>query len=555
MPRNVPHIFRLSEDIILSILSLCGPSAFADKLVTAQSVQDKRWIKDYSHALTITHTCRLWREYALRTPSLWSIPLLDRPKLCQMMLERAGNVPLTVRWPPYVNNIGCDEDGNTIRGEVPEASDDPVDLQVDEILENTPSVHELALSAGSAGIAEMLDSISESLILNTLRIGPTEHVIQDDIWRMPENTIPPFLSLSRLICYSCLPPTNYLGMNSITALTIDCSSIGPRSCPHVASFGETLDILRSTLALTRLTLECLVDTQSLPSSPVPPVELRDLQQLCISDGPDVVLALASHIRSPHQVETTLSMCLNYDQHVSEWRTHCTQEETVPFLAAVRDLMRTKHIRQPPISRAIFDVDYRAFNYRLSLDKRAGLQAEASPFQAFSIQFNHVSYSPTAALDWGSATLDLGEIVDLVLDIQPAWNFRDAEPANAAELAAALRRMPCLQYVTLRKSPTLVKVLATAISLTRNDSAPCPSLNVLRILYSDVWQDSDPTVFEEVCCGLRGREAAGRQKLTRIVIDERTSIQPLTKTVQSDRTRMLAKYATHVEVPSAAPDST
>jgi hypothetical protein len=428
-------------------------------------------------------------------------------------------------------------------------------LQVDEILENTPSVHELALSAGSAGIAEMLDSISESLILNTLRIGPTEHVIEDDIWRMPENNIPPFLSLSRLICYLCLPPTNHLGMNSITALTIACSSMSPKSCLHVASFGEILDILRSTLALTRLTLECLVDTQSLPSSCVPPVELRDLQQLYISDGPDAVMALAFHIRSPHQVETTLSVCLNYDQHVNQWRTHCTKEETVPFLAAVRDLMRTKDIRQSSISRAIFDVDYRAFNYRLSLDKQGGLQAEASPFQAFSIQFSHVSCSPTAALDWGSATLDLGEIVDLVLDIQPTWNIRDAEAANAAELAAALHSMPCLQYLTLCKSPTLVKVLATAISQTHNDSAPCPSLNVLRLLYSDVWQDSDPTVFEKVCGGLQGRQAAGRQKLTRIVIDERASVPPLAETAQSDRTRMLAQYATHVEVPRAASGST
>jgi hypothetical protein len=46
--------------------------------------------------LRITHICYAWRALSLATPSLWTHPILELPRLGRVMLERAGKMPLSV---------------------------------------------------------------------------------------------------------------------------------------------------------------------------------------------------------------------------------------------------------------------------------------------------------------------------------------------------------------------------------------------------------------------------------------------------------------------------
>jgi hypothetical protein len=131
-------IFALSEDIVVYIFSFCGPSALAEDL--AREHGEVVWMKNRGRCLAITHVCRLWREYALRCPSLWTAPMLDRPKLARLMMDRTETAPLTIVYPTSPPKAE-DEDSDVGAAETPDV--------LEEALEQSYRVYELALAAES----------------------------------------------------------------------------------------------------------------------------------------------------------------------------------------------------------------------------------------------------------------------------------------------------------------------------------------------------------------------------------------------------------------------
>jgi hypothetical protein len=186
-----------------------------------------------------------------------------------------------------------------------------------------------------------------------------------------------------------------------------------------------------------------------------------------------------------------------------------------------------------------------------MDSQAGVQPEAALYNALGVIFSHVRESWAVHLCAAITVLHLDALRDLVLDLRPMWDRADSKIAKSDALVEALRGMCTLQYLTLRKSPTLVGVMFEA--LASRYPPPCPSLKTLRLLHSDVWyNNANPVAFEvpmhagfqAVHAGLRARN----QRLKLLEIDDKLPAVLPPKATMAERTKILAEFADHVVLP-------
>lgn len=547
MTRNSPPVHKLSEDVVLHIFMLCGPSAFAYELMQTSETQ---WTEESHHCLAITHVCRVWRIYALRYPPLWSTPLMDRPKLAQVMLQRAGGAPLTIYRPTRLRSVPV-----ILNSDIEE--DTPQALR--EALAQYPRISELAMIVSPLNFVQYLSVLSfpaESLEIFSLELMSPNPipVLSHDV----SEILNAASSLRRAFFRSCLPHFDALFLRRLTHLSLHCHS-GEDTFwnQHTIKINEILKVLSNTLCLQQLSVCCMIDYSCISSSLSPPVHLPEIISIHITDRPVAVAVVMSCICAPRCTNFTLMACLVHDKRDGpRWEEHSSDGNTADALKTLQPAMSNSLscLRLSP--RIIFGVDLVEYQYSLRIDGYGGRSREGTimPGPASRLIFGHVSRSPLLALYMAIDALNLHNTVELVLSIQPLWT-PVAEPGN---MEVVFSCMPELRYLTLYKSPILLQAVLSALRHVPKSSpyhaAVCPTLETIRILYSNVWQAESTSLFEVMVTSLEARAHADTIILKLVEIDEHASALQLSGHETSQRVDRLLGFASQVIVPPPRSES-
>lgn len=81
----------------LSPTSVLPPEILSRIFVLARDWSVRVEFNNRASWICVGHVCRHWREVALGCPSLWSVPVFNRPNLAQEMLQRSKMAALTIR--------------------------------------------------------------------------------------------------------------------------------------------------------------------------------------------------------------------------------------------------------------------------------------------------------------------------------------------------------------------------------------------------------------------------------------------------------------------------
>jgi hypothetical protein len=249
----------------------------------------------------------------------------------------------------------------------------------------------------------------------------------------------------------------------------------------------------------------------------------------------VITLLLGRIQTPEH--TYLDIASDF---VRELMENNGRDETLAILRDVRDSITSLH-RQPG-PRAIFSRDVHN-RYELTTGYLTGARsAPSSPNLKFAFDSTYLgcaeAFLPTQAHF-------LKDLVDLVIDDCADY----LRPDEFLPFQSALIGMPRLLTLSLHKSTFYVRPLLFALANPDfGQSAVCPALTTLRILYCNVWGAGSSDRFDFVYHHLCLRWTHSEIKLGKLEIDEIASVDNLSDTIAAKRKTDLSFVAENISVP-------
>jgi hypothetical protein len=540
-PAPPPPIFRLSKEVTLAIFALCGPPAYAAALAADAHAPDAP-----PRCLAVSHVCRRWRAYALGDPLLWAAPLLAYPSLAHAMVARTRAAPLDVRYPTHARDWACR----------PHVDCFPAALYA--VLRDCARVRALAVSASSEGWTDLLSHfVTPAPNLCTLELGIHAH---EEVWRMPPHildALAPLSSLFEVICRRCLPDPATPILRCLTslkldfghsdaALPMDILMAEEHGSAHSLGIDELLALLQQTTLLRTLSLRCLLSAPKATPMPTTSAYLPHLQTLQIADSRRAIRLVLASLSVPTNITLDLECCSDHDDPDG---VDDEGEPVESYKAFMKRAQRWLDSRaRAPLRRATLRDSHHSYT----------LHADGAPGPAVKLAW----WQPaplTLALRYVLGALPLGALTHLELGGTGACT--SAQGIETHDLVVALRRLPQLAALTLRKAPVLVKPLFNALAQSDYDAKAralrvlVPQLRALRVLYCDVWRDD-----AEKAAGagsvhrlLGARLVDTGHKLGLLEIDERLGVPELARKKAAERVVRLLRVAERVVVPTREDD--
>ncbi|KZV74846.1 hypothetical protein PENSPDRAFT_748950 [Peniophora sp. CONT] len=225
--------------------------------------------------ITLSHVCRQLRDVLLGRKELWAQSIYRLPRARDCMLERAGNVPISLR---LTQAVIKSEDVDFVIDHLPTARA----VEIGERLWKPTVDYTLEPAVFSQRSFPSL----ETLVLSLAKREEQMALLTVDVWELPP-PITPLLKTLRLACMA-------LPFNPTTLTTLNISF--DETPPQLYSSEYFLNMLRQCKLLQELELSHASPPCALkPSEEYQPVELMSLERLLLEDDINTCIGVWNHI--------------------------------------------------------------------------------------------------------------------------------------------------------------------------------------------------------------------------------------------------------------------
>lgn len=316
--RNIAPISRVPSEVLSGLIFLyCadGPQFPPQASATKQA---------WPFHLVLSQVCRRWRDLALNTPCLWTVPDFSSSELASLMLERSGNRPISIS----VNNAL------------------PKNL-LKALRASSSRIRDLHFSGASALSALTKLKLGHSLpLLESFHADTTaeQRALVNSCW--PAGKTP---RLTHVKLVHCLVPWDSACLSNLTSLTIHSSQqLNTRSATSVSNI---LQMLARNPRLKNLDLRTLVTSRSMEplAATRGPIILKHLAEFFLDDTMAHQSWILSAIRAPQMNNLQMqNLTIPREHRRGDFSTLCRSlltfldDDTLPILDALSVLWQTTY---------------------------------------------------------------------------------------------------------------------------------------------------------------------------------------------------------------------
>lgn len=267
----------------LSPTSVLPPEILSRIFVLARDWSVRVEFNNPASWICVGHVCRHWREVALGCPSLWSVPVFNRPNLAQEMLQRSKTAALTIRstashWTP-----GMFEQLKTAMGQIHRIQSIELDLGL-----IYPGVVKI-LSSSLSQPATLLEDISLSGATHLIPLHDQSLFTTDALTDAPR---------LRSVSFDCLNVSWESAVFRHRNLTRLRLSNSPVATGSASTFGQMMDALNHLPNIRILELNDSIPPHTTSKGDEKTLEFKFLERLELSAKAVDCILFLRHIQYP-----------------------------------------------------------------------------------------------------------------------------------------------------------------------------------------------------------------------------------------------------------------